>query len=161
MDINHIISALKGQSCWHVSAGGSTWPTFLLACGEKIPRERELSNLAQAFEYRQNRGSVELLVWCSWRLELGLLFTASSSTEEDSSRPNLEGLIGRSVVNVTCDCSFGDLKIDFSEGQRLSIFCDILANKDNSLPNWELWEPNNYCRIGPGNELEIENIENR
>lgn len=140
---------MRGKKCWYVSAGGSTVPTFLLVLGKKIPRDRPLKNTKHPLEFQQYRGAVELLVWCSWRLQNKSDGLASSDQGEIGTC-KLDQLINSKVVSVSCDSPCWDLSITFSNGLVLSIFCDHIEPNASFAHNWEFWSPKGYIKAGPG-----------
>jgi hypothetical protein len=143
--------ALVGQKCWYVSAGGKTAPSFMLALGDQVPRERPLRNPAQSPEFRKFRGSVELLVWCSWRLQRSAAVLASSD-QGATGLPALQAIINLSVTDVVCSPPAWDLLVRFSDGLELVVFCDHVAPDASIEQNWELWSPQGHVGTGPGAE---------
>jgi len=142
-----IQQALEGQTCWYVSAGGATAPSFLLACGDKVARERPLKNERHPEEFRKFRGSVELLVWCSWRLQRGVDILASSD-QEDVGLAALDQLVHTRIKGMSCTPPALDLEIRFPDDVQLDIICDHV--EPGTSPNWELWTPEGYDCAGPG-----------
>lgn len=140
---------LLGQLCWYVSAGGVTAPSFTLVLGDMIPRKRVLKNTAHPLEFRENNGSVEFLIWCSWRVQRGSKLLASSAQEE-SELQVLRQIQGSKVVDACCSPPAWDFWIRFSNDLELAVFCDHIES-DSSIPqNWELWGPQGYVGTGPG-----------
>ena len=117
---------LVGEKCWHVSAGGVTAPSFLLAFGERILRARVLKNKAQPVIYRKFRGSLELLVWCTWRLQTEKSVIGSSDQGE-LGIVELRKLLGAEVADVKCQPPAWDLCVEFVDGRTLMVFCDHVA----------------------------------
>jgi hypothetical protein len=144
---------LVGEDCWYVSAGGATAPSFRLVMGEKIPLVQPLKNPNVPESFRFNRGSVELLVWCSWRLQ-----TPSSVLATSDQGPGwveqLQGLIGQSVTGVVCSPPAWDLRISFADGTELLVFCDHADDESSIAQNWELYLPERVIRTGPGSAWE-------
>ncbi len=146
---------LIGEKCWHVSVGGATAPSFLLALGQKITRRRPLRNKAQPISYRKHRGSVELLVWCTWRLQTAERVLASSDQEEVGFA-ELRKLIGAEVAEASCDPPAWDLNVGFIDGRTLMVFCDHLEPEASCSQNWELWLPEFCATAGPGATFRID-----
>jgi hypothetical protein len=144
---------LVGQRCWHVSAGESTLPSFTLVLGDMIRRQRPLRNQSQPETFRLNRGSTELLVWCSWRLQDADSVLASS---DQGTEPltELQQLIGQSVVSVECTPPAWDLRLRFSNERVLVVFCDHADEGASIAQNWELYSVDKTIRTGPGVEWE-------
>ena len=144
---------LVGETCWHVSVGGVTVPSFLLVLGERIPRERPIENPRQPEEYRRFKGSVELLVWCSWRLETDDEVLASS-VQGETCVGELRRLRGATVSIATCSRPAWDLTIRFTDNRHLVIFCDRMDSEARAAHNWELWTPGVEATAGPGTTFE-------
>jgi len=151
MKPSDVPSALVGHECWYVSAGGKTAPSFMLALGDKVARERPLTNPAQSAEFRANEGSVELLVWCAWRLQ-GPALVLASSDQGASGLSALRAIVGASVTAVLCSPPAWDLLVEFSNGLELAVFCDHVEPNASIAQNWELWSPQGYVGTGPGAE---------
>ena len=149
------IQALVGQTCWYVSAGGVSAPSFTLVLGDRVLRETPLSNPAHPEAFRKFRGTVELLVWCSWRLQ-GEAAVLASSAQEEAGLPHLDALVGATVAAIVCAAPAWDLVLDFSNGLRLQIFCDNVDPNSPASQNWELWAGDLYVSAGPGTLWEEE-----
>ena len=143
-----IVRCLIGQRCWYVSAGGVTWPSFKLVCGDMIPRE-PLRNQAHPEAFRNHRGSVQLLVWCSWRLQTESTVLASSD-EGESGAKGLDALVGTTVTEVRCSAPAWDLALTFSSGLVIQVFADNFGPDPSASQNWELWVPGRYVQAGLG-----------
>jgi hypothetical protein len=144
-----IVQALVGQRCWYVSAGGATWPSFVLVCGEMVVRDTPLRNQLHPDSFRNHRGSVELLVWCSWRLQTDATVLASSRDDEARAR-TLDQLVGATVRRVTCSAPAWDLELTLSSGVALAVFADNHGPDASPSRNWELWLPGACVQAGPG-----------
>ena len=150
-----IVEAILGLPCWHVSAGGSSAPSFVLVLGRKERRAVPLRNPAQPEAFRLNRGAVELLVWCSWRLQDDRAVFASSD-QNTGWVEELRKLCGQSVTSVECSPPAWDLQISFSGGSTLVVFCDHVDEESSMAQNWELYVPGRVIRTGPGTTWEEE-----
>lgn len=146
---------MEGQPCWYVSIGGATSPSFVLVLGERVPRARPLVNERHPEEYRRCCGSVELLVWCSWRLQSNVEVMATSE-QEQLLGDTMRSLVGTHVVAVRCTPPAWDLVVDFSDGRSLEIFCDHVEPGSPIAENWELWTPERCVTAGPGAQLVAE-----
>lgn len=138
-----------GEACWHVSAGGPTAPSFLLVMGGRIPRPEPLKNPHQPDAFRHNRGTVELLVWSSWRQQ-NRTDVLATSDQGESGLDRLRSLAGATVTTVSCLAPAWDLNIHFSDGTELVTFSDHLEPDASVAMNWELWYDGRYLRAGPG-----------
>ena len=158
--LERVLSEMLNEPCWHISGGGgSTWPSFVLVMGQKVPRERALRNEHQPQDFRENNGSVELLVWCTWRLELadGRL---GSSDGGRSSQEALKVLIGKTVAEVEYQEPTHDLVVKFNNGSILRVFCDHVHPEECSIAeNWELTTPSMITIAGPGKEIKFEDLD--
>jgi hypothetical protein len=99
--VNIPADAFRGVRCWHVSAGASTASSFMLVFGDKIRRDRPLRNPSQPEAFRIHKGSVQLLVWCSWRLQNASSVLASSD-QGPGWVEQLQELIGQTVTDLVC-----------------------------------------------------------
>ncbi|HEU4730472.1 MAG TPA: hypothetical protein VFT22_21385 [Kofleriaceae bacterium] len=147
--VHEIVQQLVGQRCWYVSVGGTTWPSFTLVCGEPIPRDMPLGNRAHPEQFRTHHGSVELLVWCAWRLQTGSSVIVSSDDEEAAARA-LDVVTGTTVVSAHCAAPAWDLDLVLSGDQVLKVFSDRHARDRGIRHNWELWVPGVHACAGPG-----------
>jgi hypothetical protein len=147
-----LLQRIVAASCWHVSAGGVTAPSFLLAFGARIPRSFPLNSPFQPEEFRQYRGEMELLVWSSWRLQTVTDILASSD-QGDIGLVRLPTLIGLSVVEVSAAPPAWDLFLEFSNGIRLLTFSDHVSPDASIDQNWELWVDGRHLQAGPGATL--------
>ena len=145
----------SGAACWHVSAGGATAPSFMLVLGDKVPRAQPLQNPAQPECFRNHRGSIELLVWCSWRLQTTSSVLAASDLGTDWTE-QLAKLVGQSVVTATCSPPAWDLRITFTGELELLVFCDHAAVTAPIAQNWELFLGGKIISAGPGSSWQVE-----
>lgn len=103
-------------------------------------------------------------ILCSWRIshENSILVTSSDTIvpEKDNSSPN--GFIGentpvlleKKVVNINLS-SYYDLEINFEEGYKMQVFCDVGIYEDEYDINWELNMPADNICIGITNHLDV------
>lgn len=143
------LQAIVGQNCWHVVAGGLVGPTFALALGKRVPRPAPLRHV-QSEEFRNNDGEYNLLVWCSWRLDGESEALASSDQEPETIARALAVLVNQTISEATCSAPAWDLRLEFSGGQKLMVFCDHLPGDASIEQNWELWCGAEALLIGPG-----------
>jgi hypothetical protein len=156
--IPKLLDLMVGETCWHVSRGGVTAPSFLLALGDRIPRARPLKNPTQPKSFRLSRGSVELLIWSSWRLQTSDSVLATSDQCEHGVAI-LDVLLGLAVTDIDCFEPAWDLRICFSEGKELVTFSDHLEPNASIASNWELWASGRHLTAGPGVTLDEESQE--
>jgi hypothetical protein len=156
MDNNHsqgvsaLVHSIEGLRCWYVSCGGCTLPTFKLALGAKVPRQRPLKNPAQSEEFRQFEGEASLLVWCSWRLDSADAPLTSSDDEPAGIETHLQRLVGICVESVRLAAPAWDLTVSFANGLVLHVFCDHVPGAPSFDGNWELWRKEVALIVGPG-----------
>jgi hypothetical protein len=131
--------ALEGERCWYTASGGAAGATLQLSFGNKLRRERPLSNPVHSPDYRRNQGSHTILIWCTWRLELkGRVLT--SSADADLSRVAfINRLRRKSVLSAKAVAPGPDLTLSFSDGLILRVFADNVGASPPIRENWELW----------------------
>ncbi|WP_437306059.1 hypothetical protein [Sorangium sp. So ce388] len=144
------LNAVIGQPCWHVGAGGAVGSSFSLALGARVSRGRPLRNPEESEEIKLFQGEFRFLIWCSWRLDGDASPLASSDQGTESIVQSLGVLCTQTLVGATCYAPAWDLRLDFSAGFRLSVFCDHLPGDASIEQNWELWHGNEALLIGPG-----------
>jgi len=140
---------MVGQKCWHVSAGGATVPSFLVVMGDRIPRKTPLANAAQPDEFRQARGSIELLVWSAWRVQTDTEVLASSDQGEVG-LDAVRSLVGIEITAVECDPPAWDLRLRFSNGHTIATFSDHVEPDASIAQNWDFWAEGRRIHAGPG-----------
>jgi len=155
-ELQALVRSITGLSCWYVSCGGVTAPTFRLALGNKVPRERPLNNPAHSEEFRRFEGEANLLVWCSWRLD-GADGPLTSSDDVPANIENqLNKLIGACVESVAVAAPAWDLTVRFANGLQLRMFCDHVPGEPSFDGNWEMWRADVAVAVGPGARYVIE-----
>jgi len=145
----NMLSLIIGQSPWHVSAGGVTAPTFKLVLGSKIRRARPLKNPAQPEEFQLFEGSIQILVWCSWRIQTPSSLIASSAQGEQG-LIHVRSFVGVPIRDAICESPFGDLTVGFADDRTIKIFPDAVEDEENAIPNWELVVDDRQLVVGPG-----------
>jgi len=146
---------LRSLMCWYVSCGGAAGPTFQLALGDKVPRSVPLKNMMHSETYRHFEGSANLLVWCTWRLDDATAPITSSDDETSSIERGLAKLAGAAVYEATVVPPAWDLTVQFSNGYRLSVFCDHLPGQPSFDGNWELVSRSHALYVGPGSKYSV------
>ena len=150
-------SKLIGLECWYANAGGKhVGSTFSLAFGERILREVPLSNVAHSEEYRKYEGEVNIVVWCTWRLD-GRDAPESSSDDTDGGiQSGLSQLLGCRIADVIVERPAWDLRLLFVPFHRLQLFCDHVPGEPSFDGNWELYLRDEAFYFGPGTKMEKE-----
>lgn len=141
--------------CWHVSCGESVGASFQLAFGKRIRRDTPLTNTAQPEEYRQNDGEVNLLVWCTWRLDTDEQPMTSSDDTLANIQTGLRGLIGASVVSFEIYPPAWDCVFCFDNGMHLKLFSDHVPGAPSIDGNWDFISTNYSLYVGPGSAIEF------
>ncbi|MCI0463037.1 MAG: hypothetical protein L0Z62_39320 [Gemmataceae bacterium] len=149
-ELEQLVASVRSLRCWYVSCGGAAGPTFQLALGDKLPRRTPLKNLAHPEEYRRFEGEMNLLVWCSWRLDAPDRPLTSSDDSPEGVARELGNLVGASVEAVSLTAPAWDLVLSFSGGRLLRIFCDHVPGDPSFDGNWELWGRDHAALVGPG-----------
>ena len=152
VEASRLLRTINGQPCWHVSGGDTTGSSFELVCGDKRPRKKPLRNPTQPLEFQMNESDFGLLVWCDWRLEHDSRPMASSDDTLAKRTSRLQRLIGASIRDVSIEPSCWDLRVDFSNGFTLAVFCDHVS-EDGFDGNWDFFSPRASIYAGPGSSL--------
>ncbi len=156
MELQTLVRSITGLSCWYVSCGGVTLPTFQLALGNKVPREKPLNNSAHPEEFRRFKGEANLLVWCSWRLDGADGPLTSSDDTPTNIKNQLNQLIDARVESVDVAAPAWDLTVRFANGLQLHAFCDHVPGDPSFDGNWEMWRGDVAVVVGPGVRYVIE-----
>jgi hypothetical protein len=122
LQVQTLLSRAVRQTCWHVSVGGCTSPSFELALGRKIKRETMLNNPMQPREFCRYRPQISFLVWCTWRLERANEIIISSDGAELDIISGLEQLVGKNILRVRIEHPAWDLAFYFADRFRLRVF---------------------------------------
>jgi hypothetical protein len=144
-----------GRRCWHVSVGGVTLPTFSIALGRKVPRERPLRNRKQPKVFREFQGEVSLLVWCVWRLDRRDRVVVSSDGRDSQIVKGLDCLLAKSLLRIKVVPPAWDLTLTFSDGYTLRVFCNHAGDKPTVHGNWQARVVNRRVSVGPGESLQM------
>jgi len=151
--LREIFAPAIQQKCWHVSVGGCTLPTFSLAIGAKIKRDKPLKNQAQPEVFRNYRPEISFLIWCAWRLHHGDSVLVTHKGDEDEIVGNLRLLVGNSLTEIGVAPPAWDLMLNFTEGFKLAIFCDHAGKKPVFDGNWQARVKGVEVNAGPGSHL--------
>lgn len=156
-DLLKHIPPLIGLDCWYVSTGGSAKSTFQLALGEKVCRLNPLKNTAHSDEFRQFEGSVNIFVWCAWRLDGSHGPLTSWDDTEQSIKDSLRNLLGNTIEHADIMPNTWDISIRFSNQLCLRVFCDHVPGDPSFDGNWDLRTQTAVIAFGPGANYKIEN----
>jgi hypothetical protein len=152
------LDGLVGLPCWYASAGGSAGSTFSLAFGQPVLRARVLRNPDVSELFRINEGEMNLIVWCSWRLDSQHAALASSDSDASAIASALEKLCGQHVQAATIASKAFDLVLRF-DTHELYIFCDHVEPDPSFDGNWDLHTRTDCFSVGPGWRLCVERRE--
>ena len=156
INIDALVSRLRGMPIWFVNAGGAASTSFSLSLGSKKARTVPLKNPSVPQEFREFEGEATLYVWCTWRLE-SKDAVASSDQEPEQFLALLMGLVGRTVTATEVVGRFSDLVLEAGE-YRLQVFCDHVPPEPSSELNWELVASPGSAAVGPGFEIEVSEV---
>jgi hypothetical protein len=154
--LSNLVYSIRTLRCWHVGCGGAAGPTFSLALGERVPRAVPLMNPAEPESFRQFEGEANLYVWCSWRLDDPDRPLTSSDDTTPSIEQGLTQLLESTVTAVQLAPPAWDLRIHFSNGLRLQLFCDHVPGDPSFDGNWDLQVRDKAVSVGPGEHYCIE-----
>lgn len=140
----HLIKKLIGKPCWYIRCGEPAGSSFSLALGRKIKRKNKIDNKFLSKSYQENDPEYHLSVWCSWRLSKKNKVVVTSDDCENNYKwcKYLAKLMGTFITKVQVMNQFFDLKIIFSGGYRLDIFCDNGNKEIGPDSQWDLLAPN-------------------
>jgi hypothetical protein len=155
-EISDCLNSIVNLKCWYVNCGKGVGSSFSISLGKKIARKRPLTNLKQSEEYRHYEGEVNLLIWCSWRLDNAEKPITSSDEDVEKIEQGLNILFEKVLLKIEVIPPAWDLVILFSEGYQLRIFCDHLPGGSSYDGNWDLKVGEKILFAGPGIEWGIE-----
>lgn len=137
-------------------ADDRSWPTpEILDFGQKIPRARPLKNPTLPEVLRQYKGEFGIFVQnCAWRLdsERTVCTSKSPNAKDGEMARGLQDLIGRRVVSVLVTLPTHDLVIEFSDGIKLSLFCDCF-DQERDGSNYSFHSLKNVFVVQAGSHL--------
>ncbi len=146
------------KTCWHVSVGGCTLPSFSLAIGDKIKRKKALKNTAQPAKFRAYTPEISIFIWCAWRLDSSNLVIATNDGDESAITRELKRIRDKSIVSIDVNPPAADLVIQFQNDLRLMVFCNRMRTTPILERNWQAQFGQTRILAGPGSRLEIKNL---
>ena len=153
---SRIKQAFVGKSCWYISHGGVTSPSFEMAIGEKRPRGATVANRAHPDGFRNFEGETNFLVWCTWRLATSERPIVSSDADIHAIDEGMKVIVGNPIRAVIVWYPCWDLSVIFHDGLRLDVFCDQVDDTSSIDGNWELWLPDNSILLGRRSKMEVQ-----
>ena len=140
--LDSLLSQFVALPCWGVVAGKGTGSMVSLDFGDKIPRDRPLSNIHLSEDCRNNSSECSIFIQhSSWLLEQGDKEVCSCDSDNSNAGAMVKGLrrlIGMHVHHVEYIPKQG-LYIDFQSDFTLSIFFDALENYGEGFANATLF----------------------
>jgi hypothetical protein len=149
------LRSLQDLECWGIVAGEGTGSRVALDFGQRIPRARPLKNPTLPEIHRQYKGEFGIFVQnCAWRLDSGITVCTSKSpnTSDGEMVRGLQNLVGRRVVSVLVTSPAHDLVIEFSDGIKLSLFCDCF-DQERDGNNYSFHSLTNVFVVRAGSHL--------
>jgi hypothetical protein len=159
--IDQIRACLKlaeGHRCWHVSVGGCTLPTFQLILGAPIKRSILLNNPEQPEMFQSHTGKYQFLIWCSWRLEQNDQIIVSSDGHGADIVTGVHRLMEKDLLETCITGPAWDLKLQFSDGYKVVVFCDHTDTDPSFDGNWDALIDDVRISAGPGSKIQKETV---
>ena len=150
-----LLRSVIGEKCWHVSTGNATLPSFSMALGEKIPRERPL-RYRDGTSFAEYTGRVSFYVWCTWRFQKGNRVLVSSDDDNEEIVKALQRLVGDKIAGIEIAPPAWDVVVNFTSGKRLCVFCDHTQVSPSYQGNWNATVGAKRIDVGPGTKITIQ-----
>jgi hypothetical protein len=145
--LRRLTTSLIGERVWWVAPGVGA--SFSLALGGGFPRKRPVKSANRRFSAYQPE--ISLIVWCVWRLETSRAPLASSDGDDQRSiRAVGRALIGKRIRTIELVRPCWDLRLDFTGGVSLKIFCDHIPGDPSFDGNWQVRVGPRIAAVGPG-----------
>lgn len=156
-EAERFFSEIIGKNCWAVIAGPGTGSVINLYFGEKRRRARALTNPHLTPDERAFEGEKGVVVYSSWRLEsTGEILSTSQNVGPDGIDLNqLLRVKGSVVDSIEFVSSLHDLRVGFSSGIALAVFCDIATGMEDDS-NYVLFNETTSVAVTPTGRLAVE-----
>lgn len=153
----HEIGNIHGLECWAVVAGEGTGSHVELCFGGKTARLKPLTNpfLSDAAKKYDSEYSL-FIEECAWRIESekDVICGSMSENSNDGLMVNgLENILNQKVSVVVVSNPALDLKIEFGNGSRLTIFCNTFGDDED---NYTFFSPQNVFTVKGYGRLDTE-----
>lgn len=152
------LNQLVGMVTWGVVVGAGTGSMVSLQFGEKYLRTKPVKNPTLDPLIREYEGKWSLFIReAAWRLDSDEKILCSSRSNNQAGAEMLQGLhqiMDALVSDVKLFRPGGDLILTFSNGLKLTVFCDCM-NEDEGDNYW-VFVPSFIFTIKPKGELAVE-----
>jgi hypothetical protein len=159
-DLTSALGQLIGKECWSVIGGRGTGSVIVISLGERVLREREISNSCLTEDERRFDALFSSMIWCSWRVERAgrVVGTWGALTETGELEPTgALALKGRRLSGFELDDPIPDLRLDFGD-VRLSLFADYLSD-DPGEAAYTVAIPAGTYSVSADGEIQFEHYE--
>lgn len=137
------VNKLIQRECWSVIAGEGSGSHVSIDFGEKLGRNKPLSNPNIPEISRKYYGEFSIYIEeCAWRLESIETIICGSLSPNDNNGIIINGLnrlVGKKVEDVNIIRPALDLEIIFEDSLKLILFCNTLTIEDGD--NYTLFFP--------------------
>jgi hypothetical protein len=154
------ISIARTLPCWNLNCGRGVGASFSLDLGKRIPRRVPRFSDNRIVEVEEECGEVQILVWCTWRLDAACGPLTSSDDSDHGIQRGLSKLIGSTVETIAVISPAWDLTVRFSNGLTLKVFCDHVPGDPSIHGNWDFFLSGKSLHVGPGSAYKVEQHEN-
>jgi hypothetical protein len=157
-EATEFLTGVRGRECWSVIGGAGSGSVVSLRFGAKIRSKRPLRNPALSLEERNFEGERSLIIYCDWRLEAGgAILSSSQNTNDygDLEMTPFDGVKNNTVTDIAFSSPMHDLRIEFSSGIALSIFCDLAVRGDGDS-NYVMFNPLTCISVTTQGKLIVE-----
>lgn len=158
IDFGDELRRLEGLECWGVVAGEGAGSHVTLHFGQKRERERALESAALFEVVRRFEGEFVLFVQnCAWRLDADEMICSSKSPghSEGPMARGLRLLTGQRVIAAATTPPVHDLVVEFSDGNRLRLFCDCFDLEQDG-DNYSFYSDRGVSVVRAGGMLVLE-----
>lgn len=150
------LGRMTGKKCWSYMANVNTGSCVGFDIGQKVLREKPLSNPRISKEERLYRGEFHFYISCSWRLDWKGKVLCGGEDDKSEEGPMMLGLremLNRRVVSVELEQPGLDLILGFEDGLVFRIFCDEFEQGEEDLENYVLFLPGGQLVVGVRSNL--------
>ena len=145
------LQLLVGKECWGVIEG--TGSIIIFDFGKKIRRQNPIINDHLSDDSQNFESEFSLFIHCVWRVDSTEKVIFGSWTEHEIVHREINQIVGNTVEKVVLFEPAFDLQITFSNGLKLSIFCDQTNDSDKN-DNYDFFTPKIIYTVGHKSNLE-------
>lgn len=131
---------LVGKKCWGIVEGKGTGSVITFCFGEKILREKPVGNENLSEEVQNFDSEFSVFVECVWRVDSEHEVIFGAWTEHEIVRREINKILNQTIDKIDLSEPAFDVKIIFSNGLQLKIFCDQ-TNKEDRNDNYSFFTP--------------------